>query len=224
MHSKLAGGTSAMKPKRIQAGVAFRSLCKRCNDLLGHSYDPALGDFCRLARDAVNGVLHLPEVLRLEIAPQAVMRSVLGHMAAQGLDRYDKGDLTVPLSDYILDGSKPLPSKLSFHFWLYPFQPQVHVMDAIRMTMRDDAMLRFWLLKFFPMAFMVSLDSFERNLINIQNLNAFRHDTCLAKRVVELRMRPVVAARWPEAPDSDGVVLYGEGAYLADSINRVRRR
>jgi hypothetical protein len=223
MHSKLGGGAAGMKPKRVQAGVAFRSLCKRCNDLLGRSYDPVLGDFCSRARAATNTVLHLPDVLRVEITPQAVMRAVVGHMAAQGLDRYDKGNLTDPIREYILDDSKPLPAELSFHYWLYPFQPQVHVMDAVRMRLSDEAMLQFWLLKFFPLAFMVLLAPTEGELVNAHSLNAFRNDACNDTHVIDLRLRPIVAARWPEAPDDDGFVLYGAGAYMAESLNRIRR-
>ena len=39
------------KPRHFQAGVTYRSLCKRCNsELLGSKYDPALGNFSAQVR------------------------------------------------------------------------------------------------------------------------------------------------------------------------------
>ena len=101
------------KRRLSQNGVKFRTLCGRCNSgLLGTEYDPALIRFVGTLRQALQSTLHLPPVLSVECQPQAVMRAVLGHMMAQGLDRYLKGPLTEYIRDYMLDRSLPLPTGL----------------------------------------------------------------------------------------------------------------
>jgi hypothetical protein len=79
--------------RKSRSRPCFRSLCARCNNvLLGSIYDPALADFCSSVRQAADTKLHLPNFFAIEIEPQKVMRSVLGHLAAQGVNRYGRAD------------------------------------------------------------------------------------------------------------------------------------
>jgi hypothetical protein len=60
LHDRLStSGEKSNRPRRFQAGVCFRSLCKRCNTLLGHDYDPALAYFCSQVRGLATNTLHL---------------------------------------------------------------------------------------------------------------------------------------------------------------------
>src|SRR5262245_31044297 len=73
LHAKLSDGSIIPPRGRPQSRVTVRSLCARCNHLLGHNYDPALADFCRQARTIADGVLRLPDEVRVDIRPTAVM-------------------------------------------------------------------------------------------------------------------------------------------------------
>ena len=75
------------QPRHFQAGFHYRTVCARCNNLMGTDYDPALAHFCAQARGVTTTVLHLQPDIQMTIKPALVMRSVLGHLAAQGLNR-----------------------------------------------------------------------------------------------------------------------------------------
>jgi hypothetical protein len=224
LHDKLSdGGEESHRPRRFQAGVSFRSLCERCNTLLGSQYDPALADFCLQVRSLANSTLHLRDVISIEIQPQAVMRSVLGHMAAQGAGRYRKGPMTEPLRDYILDAASPLPAPIRMYYWLYPFREQVLVRDAVRLNIANSATVSIWLLKFFPLAFLATLDEPPERQFHVNNLDTFRDIPNELRQIISLRLRPIVHRHWPEAPDDGTVLLYGPQALSGDPRTRIHR-
>jgi len=57
----------------------------------------------------------LPAILGFEAKPQRIMRSLLGHISAQGVGRYRKGAITEPLKNYILDLAVPLPNEIRIY-------------------------------------------------------------------------------------------------------------
>jgi hypothetical protein len=190
---------------------------------LGSQYDPALADFCLQVRSYANSTLHLRDVIAIEIQPQAVMRSVLGHMAAQGAGRYRKGAITEPLRDYILDADRALPAQIRMYFWLYPFREQVHVRDAVRLNIGNGAIVSIWLLKFFPLAFLSTLDEPLERQFHLNNLDTFRDIPNDLRQPISLRLRPNVHRHWPEAPDDGAVLLYGPQALSGDPRTKIHR-
>ena len=74
--------------------------------------------------------LHLPPVINVRRKPQAILRTIVGHISAQGVNRYLKGPLTEKVRDYLLDTSKPFPSGLHAYYWAYPYKPHVMFRDA----------------------------------------------------------------------------------------------
>jgi hypothetical protein len=219
------GGERPSQGRRFEGGARWRTLCPRCNNtLLGGLYDPALADFCTQVRLAAGSALALPDEIRVEISPQLVLRSVLGHIAAVGIGRYRKGALTEPLRDYMLDVALPLPSILRVYYWLYPHTRHVIIRDAGLMRVGDDdASLRnlsardatvFWLLKFYPLAFMATIGEAPSNRIALPNFDFYRDSSHEERHVVGVRLRPTVHPGWPEHPTSDAMIMYGDGAYI----------
>lgn len=226
---QLGNGVEGKRNTRLQTRVARRTLCERCNTLLGHQYDPALADFCRQVRTAADAVVHLPVEFRARIRPQAVIRSVLGHMVAFEPDRYLKGAVTEPLRDYILDASRSLPDSIKVYYWFYPYQQTVHVPGAALGTLgvRGQGQIDpvfFWLLKFYPLAFMATIDA-NSNPTQVESLNFFRTATVTDEHEVLVPLAPVKPSHWPELPDNDGniAVLHGPGGAVSRPIARVRR-
>jgi hypothetical protein len=223
LHDKLSAvGERWHAPRRFQAGVCYRTLCERCNGLLGTNYDPALAEMCSQVRSAAGSSLVLPQQIQLQISPGAVMRSVLGHLAAQGVNRYAKGPITEPLRDYILDGSLPLPTSLRVYYWFYPYRRQVLIRDAALMSIKSDAVFGFWLLKFFPLAFFVALDEPGGPLFRMAHFDAFRNPHANTVGQIYLQVRNLVPSEWPERPDDDGAILYGQEAMVAEPVSRLR--
>lgn len=84
-----------------QNGVKYKTLCSRCNNtMLGINYDPTFIDFVNSISSILKSNLYLPGVIPIKTKPQRVMRSLLGHLSAQGVNRYKKGPLTEPIRDY----------------------------------------------------------------------------------------------------------------------------
>ena len=225
LHAKLSASGTQPAPRRLQAGPYFRTLCQRCNGLLGTSYDPMLADLSKQVRAIANSALHLPATIPVRVKPQAVMRSVLGHLAAQGLDGYKKEALiTEPLKEYVLDPTRSLPPQLRFYFWLYPYRPQVLVKGAAMGRMGGHPPVVFWLMKFFPLAFFVTIENAAMEQFKLPNLDVFRDVAIDAVHEVKLPLRPIPHQLWPENPDDSSFVLYhSDHALLATPLTRVRR-
>ena len=86
-----------------QNGVKYRTLCGVCNNTrLGARYDPHLISFVNAIGQVLRSQIYLPNSLTLNVRPQPVVRAILGHMAAQGVDRYEKGPLTAEFRSYLL--------------------------------------------------------------------------------------------------------------------------
>jgi hypothetical protein len=223
LHDKLSAvGERWHAPRQFQAGVCYRTLCARCNGLLGTDYDPALAEMCSQVRSVAGSSLVLPPQIQLQISPGAVMRSVLGHLAAQGVDRYLKGPITEPLRDYILDGSLPLPASLRIYYWFYPYRRQVLIRDAALISIKSDAVFGFWLMKFFPLAFCVALDEPSGPIFSRAHFDAFRDPPANTVGRICLQLRSLAPSEWPERPDGDGAILYGQEAVVAEPMSRFR--
>lgn len=197
-----SGGEKWELPRRFQAGVSFRSLCRRCNtELLGAAYDPALGEFSAQVRALANSPLALPASVDVMIRPQPVMRSVLGHLAAQGVDRYQKGPYTEPIRDYLLDPSLPPPAQLRMYYWLYPYRSTVLIRDAARIEHLGSGQgsVAFWLMKFYPLAFMVTLSEPAQRLYRMEDLDRFAQVPFAQATTVRLSFAIRRAPRGPRA-------------------------
>jgi len=191
---------------------------------MGAEYDPALVDLCTRVRTLANTRLVLQQVVNLVTQPQAVMRSVLGHLAAQGVERYPKGELTEPLRDYFLDQTVELPSLLRFYYWLYPSRVQILVRDAARIEFGTNAPIAFWLMKFFPLAFFVTIGEPPGRIYRLNNLDAFGAIPFEQEEQIAIPLRPAVRGTWPEQPgDNDGPILYGPQALTGTPLTRIHR-
>ena len=79
-------------------------------------------------------------------------------MAAQGVDRYAKGAITEHLRDYFIDETLPLPIIFNVYYWVFPYKGQVLVRDCAFVDLKVKEPVAIWLAKFFPIAFMVTID------------------------------------------------------------------
>jgi hypothetical protein len=192
-------------------------LCGRCNNsLLGAKYDSALIEFTTSIASILKSSLYLPHELSVEAQPQAVMRSVLGHIAAQGVDRYKKGRLTEAVRDYMLDESLPLPQGLHMFYWAYPHTAHVMVRDAALMNLAGGKNpFPMWLLKFFPVAFLIAWDEPHGLEYIPHSFESLRDSPFSFRAKLPLTLRPTIPAYWPEAPTDNSFIMYGQEAIHA---------
>ena len=222
---------SVTKGRISQNGVKYKTLCPRCNNvLLGANYDKALISFVNTTGNYIKSPIHLPKNMSVNGQPQKIMRSILGHLAAQGVDRYQKGPDTIPLRDYFIDETLPLPENANFYYWIYPYETQVLTRDCVYLDIKFEKPFGIWFIKFFPIAFMVTWDEPTNHRFNLAGLVTWRFTGINDEADIPIRLDTVVHQHWPETPLIDGIVVtYGRDAIIAEnkpsnlSLTKVRQ-
>jgi hypothetical protein len=220
---------NAEKPTRntrkSQNGVKYRTLCSRCNNgLLGTKYDPAFISFVSNVGGFLRTKIQLPRIINVPSQPQKLMRAVLGHLSAQGVNRYDHGKDTEPLRDYFIDESLPLPNNIDIYYWVYPYKSQVQVRDCCYMDIRIGEPVIIWFIKFFPIAFLVTWDKPQELNIQFPNLDEWRNAGIEEEIEIPVHLDRIAPQFWPETPMEHSVVTYGKEAIVALGRTKPTRR
>jgi len=201
------------KGRFSQNGVKYRTLCHRCNNtLLGTKYDPAFISFVNSVGGLLKSSLHLPSVVTIKGQPQAILRALVGHISAQGVDRYLKGPLTDAIKDYFLDTSKPLPEGVKVFYWAYPYRPHIMFRDAAYLDIASGSVFGIWMLKFFPIAFLVAWDDPVGLANPIHTFDPWRSIPFQSVVDIPISLRPIPPMHWPEAPSDQSVLVFGQEA------------
>lgn len=212
----LSDEPTKVKGRFSQNGVKYRTLCHRCNNtLLGTKYDPAFISFVNSVGAFLKSSLHLPARVSVKGQPQAILRSLIGHISAQGVGRYPKGPLTEAVRDYFLDISKALPAGLRAYYWAYPYRPHVMFRDAAYLDIPSGATVAIWVLKFFPIAFLLAWGEPKGLAYPMETFETWRNAPYHMEVDMPLSLRPIPPMYWPEAPTDSSVLLYGQEALYA---------
>lgn len=199
---------------KAQHGVIFRTLCESCNsDVLGTRYDPDLISMSEQVAALIDFPLYIPSSSTIRIRPQRVARSVLGHLMAVGLDRYDGGEMASGLRDCILDPGVNLPSELKLYYWVYKRPERVLIRDAGVMTLHTRGTSFFWLMKFYPLAFMAVWDG-ALQVPNLRTFDPYRSHGPEDYADVIVDLEPVPNPYFPEVPMSADMLLMGRDAIV----------
>lgn len=202
--------------RKSQNGVKYRTLCPRCNNgLLGANYDIAFNSFVNSVGAYLKSPLELPDVVSVKAQPQKIMRAVLGHMSAQGINRYLKGPETESVRNYFLDEALPLPDSLNIYYWVYPYQGQVLVRDCSYLDLSIGEPVFMWFMKFFPVAFMITWKEPSAYNFTVPNLSKWRTSAINDEYELVIPLKRVVHQFWPEAPTNQSIVAYGQEAVIA---------
>jgi hypothetical protein len=203
-----------------QNGIKFPTICGNCNNnLLGSKYDPALIDF-------VNQIIQffmqkakapIPQTVNITGKPHKIMRAVIGHLCALSKGRYKKGPHTEAIRNYLLDGSQDLPEPLKFYYWIYPGNAQILVRDFVYMDTGVGDPIFTWLMKFFPVAFMITWDEKPNSRFFLVNeMSAWRGYGVLDSEMpIPINVTQTIHPLWPECPTDNSIALYGESAFIA---------
>jgi hypothetical protein len=190
-------------------------LCGRCNnDRLGALFDPALVDFARTVGRFLKSPLELPPTLHVEVRANAIIRSVLGHLVAARLS-LDPGLFDPFVHDLLEDPARPLPPEIKVFYWIHPYAQQIVLRDALMPAVRGryGDFQRFGVLKFFPIAFLVTTAPVYEGLAE---LSAWRDQSSEFRVKVPVDLRRVRDPYWPEAPAPDNWLFGGHD--LMESI------
>lgn len=202
------------KKRQMQSGVNFRSLCERCNSsLLGAKYDPELIKFSNSVTLFLKSEITLPEITTITIIPGLVARSVLGHLFALGIERRERTRLLIEAVEFFNDTNRPLPEEIEIYYWVYPYRRQVAVRDGALLSdfLRSPPIV-FWCLKYFPLGFIITWGNKELNRIALPRLRNYMLNAGMHPANIPLYLKSIPHQNWPEEPEENGAVLYGDGA------------
>lgn len=201
------------KGRVSQNGVKYRTLCHRCNNtLLGTEYDPAFIAFVNGVGQLLQSTVALPHTLHISASPQRIMRALIGHLCAQGVDRYEKAEMTMPIRQYMLDPTESLPDSLNVYYWPYPYKHHVMARDCGLLDLKTSQNIVVWFLKFFPIAFLVTFDESEGQRLSLPCMSTHRHLGIDDHVELPISLSKLPHPYLPEAPSDTSIVFYGDEA------------
>ncbi len=206
----------SFRPRISQNGVTYQTICKDCNNRLGNRYDWALGEFSKKIESFIESSLILPDSFELKCYPNAIMRSVLGHLLAVKTET-DEVVIDKLIRPCILDSSLPVHDDIHILYWVYPYERTRLLRDFEMLVVRGTSKIAgfFNMIKFYPITFLIAyqLPCYEELL----NLHQFNRLSPGEKTNIQINLRPVRNSTFPE----DGADLLAFGRSANDSVDAV---
>lgn len=204
-------GAEEAKGRYSQNGVKFKSLCGTCNNkYLGLKYDPSLNYLSNEIIKYIESNLALPRILHIKVKPNLIARAVLGHMLAIDIGRGEKLQVCKDIARYFLNPTYNVPKNIKLYYWVYPFKKQILMRDAIYMSTLGSQGVHFMLIKYFPLAFMATLDSPEVRGLN--NLVPYLSSKPEDEKEIPVTLYERPPAGFPENPTDNGLVFFGDSS------------
>ncbi|MGM0496207.1 MAG: hypothetical protein ACQERX_06050 [Bacillota bacterium] len=204
------------KGRDFQQGVKFRSLCKHCNgDLLGGYYDPELIKLANKISNYLSSFVTLPAKTTFSTSPGLIVRAVLGHILAIGVERFPRGEMGDAAAELVLDKDALLPEKLGVYYWIYPYWDQVSIRQFVFKVKLGTPSIVVSLIKFMPIAFMVTWNPDPNFNIPFYNLVDFAVGSGNNMAEIPVNFFNIPSQRYPEAPGDNGIALHGPESYYA---------
>lgn len=210
-----AGDRDNRKISESQNGVKFRSICKECNELLGHTYDPVINEFAISVGRYIKSGLSFPQTVSHKTRPVALMRGLLGHLLAAKAD-FEEVLFDVQVRDFFFDITAPIPEQIHIYYWLYPYSQIVIMRDFVMPAIRGnfDEMGFFHVLKYLPIAY---LFSDKKSYEGLFELTQYRNLSLEDEIDIPIQLDRVEHQYWPEMVD-EGNILVG-GRSIRSSIS-----
>jgi hypothetical protein len=190
-------GDRSFRPRISQSGVSYTTICSDCNNKLGSRYDHALGEFTQKIESLIESCIALPDSFEVECYPNAIMRSILGHLLA-AKTKTDEVVIDNLVRLFIFDPLLPIHDDIHIFYWVYPYEKTIILRDfgmpAIRGRLNTAGV--FNMIKFYPIAFLIThkLDSYE----GLPSLHKFNNLSPNDKACLKIDLRPVQHSTWPE--------------------------
>jgi hypothetical protein len=179
-------------------GLKYRTLCGKCNSNLS-KYDVALNEFAIAVGRFLKSNLSFPSTVHIKARPVAIARSILGHLLAARWSPENSffDDL---IRGLIQEPNKPIPNEINVFYWLYPYPVQVVLRDAMMPSKRGNFTnyQRFGLLKYFPVAYLVT-DAKEYEGLN--SLTLWRGEPLDTSVELPINLKSIRGSGWPERPE-----------------------
>lgn len=215
--SRMATGKPFQHKLISQNGVKFKTICADCNGRMKQG-DNRLKRLAREVRSIIESPIYRLRPVLVNTPPNIIMRSVLGHLLAAKTETGYK-PFEVNTRPCIQDYSVSIPDNLHLFYWVYPFRTIRIWRDFATTTIpgRADSLASFQLLKFYPLAFLVTEASHFKGL---HTLDEFRNSGLSEKADLMLHLDGVPVEDWPESPEDDRMVMLSGTAIKSIFANK----
>jgi len=190
-------GDRSFRPRISQSGVQYKTICSSCNNDLGQRYDWALGEFTQRIESFVESSIVLPDSFEVECYPNAIIRSVLGHLLAAKTET-DEVVIDSIIRPTIRDQSLPIHKDIHVFYWVYPYEKTIILRDFAMPAIRGrlNTVGFFNMIKFYPIAFLIThqLVKYE----GLPSLHQFNSLPASDKAYLKVDLRNVKSSTWPE--------------------------
>ncbi len=136
-------------------------------------------------------------------------------MCAQGVNRYDKGKITKPISEYFQDQNKTLPNEIKIYYWPFPYKSHTMARDCALTDLSVKKPVLVWFLKFFPIAFLITFNEPYEYNFSLTELSQWRYEGIDFEIEVPVNLNDIVHQYWPEAPSKTSIIMYGQEAIVS---------
>lgn len=203
-----------------QNGLKFRTICKCCNEKFGSRYDPVLNEFAKGVGSYLKTTLSLPSIVHFRTRPVAIMRAVLGHLLSTKA-HFDYAVTDQSIRSFVFDETIPIPPVVNIFYWIYPYE-NIAVLRNIGMPAvrgRFDRLATFDILKYFPIAYLVTDASRYEGL---DELTVFRNLSVNDYAEIPINLRGAREPDWPERIDPGNFIFGGQS--LTSSVYAIPRK
>jgi hypothetical protein len=186
-------------------GVKYRTICQKCNSILGSEYDPVLNALNTKTTLFLRSSLTLPSYTYLRTKPARLIRAILGHLLAAKIT-IDHSAFDQKVREFLFSATLTVPDDIHILYWIYPYDYTLIMRDfAIPAPRGDFSNFLFGhVLKYFPLAFLIS-DKAEYE--GLPSLSQFKHLSLNDEIELRLDLRRLESFDWPEKVDNQNIVF-----------------
>lgn len=191
-----------------QNGVKYRTICSDCNSKIGSEFDPILNKLNSTISLFLKSTLVLPKVTYLKTKPIRLIKSILGHLVAAKVN-IDDVVLDKQIRNFIFNDEATIPPEINIFYWIYPYDNIIIMRDFATLSKPGDkSSFSFChLLKYFPVAFMVTTSSEFRNL---ESLTKYRDLSIDEEVEIKVNLNLIKEWNWPEKVDKNNMIFLSE--------------
>lgn len=207
------------KLKESQNGMKLRTICRECNSKLGTKYDTIIKEFSLSVGRYLTSNFQFPDTIHHSTKPIPLMKGILGHLVASKMT-LDDAYFDDHVREILFDDTKTIPETIKIFYWLYPYEQIVIMRDfaipSVRGNFKNFGV--FQMLKFFPIAYLVSDVTEYEGLHELSRYRELRMDEVVE---IPIQLNRVEHPLWPEMVDDRNILLGGQGSM--DSILAKKR-
>jgi len=199
-------------PRHFKGGLKFKTLCAECNSRLGGREDKALQNFFDQVRKLTESPIILgTPVIKVVGQPNLIFRGLLAHLTSAN----DSGMPCIfdDEARQIFFNKRPLrQSSWNLFYWLYLGTNLFVTRNVFYMTWHPTVEVSpMFLLKLYPLAFLLSHDSWFMGCPNIRKFVCPRDEdeTELPIQVLRYDVDPF----WPATPSNRNVIMGGGNTF-----------